>query len=153
MCGVFFASTFTLNPVGTAFGDLTIGFAGTGAGGTGAGSSIALLPGAPFLYPKPLLGGVADTPDPYIQITIFHEILINIVTIKNIKWYTLILFASRMISFSGSSRPIGSLKNVKLSIVNSFVLTGKNTLYYYDYYLYYITTNKKNYTYEILQLL
>lgn len=29
---------------------------------------MALLPGVPFLYPTPLLGGV--TPDPYIQITI-----------------------------------------------------------------------------------
>ena len=42
-----------------------------------------------------------------------------------IKLYTLIFFASRIISFSGSSSPIGSLKNVKLSIVSSFVLTEK----------------------------
>lgn len=46
-----------------------------------------------------------------------------------------------MISFSGSSRPIGSLKKVKLSIVNSFVLTEKKKQIILLHHLNSISTN------------
>lgn len=69
MCGVFFADTFTLNPVDVAFGDLVAAFVATG-GGTDAGSSITLLPGVPLLCPILFLGGVTDIPGPYFQITV-----------------------------------------------------------------------------------
>lgn len=105
-------------------------FAGTGTGFGAGDTSTAFLTGVDFLYPKLFLGGVAIAPtDPCSRgrINIHPNVNLNSFTSWEIELHTLILFASRIISLSGSSIPMGSLKNVKLSIVNSFVLTVKYT--------------------------
>ena len=105
-------------------------FAGTGTGFGAGDASTAFLTGVDFLYPKLFLGGVAIAPtDPCsgVKINILSKHQCESFTSQEIKLHTLILFASRIISLSGSLIPMGSLKNVKLSIVNSFVLTVKYT--------------------------